>query len=40
MTDFVLEKTLIFDNANSTYKDCENAIEAIFKYANLLKQPL
>ncbi len=40
MTDFVLQKTLIFDNANSTYKDCENAIEAIFKYANLLKQPL
>ena len=40
MTDFVLQKTLIFDNANSTYKDCEKAIEAIFKYANLLKQPL
>ena len=38
MTDFVLSKELILDNDN--YKESDNAIDSIFKYANFLKQPL
>ena len=38
MTDFILSKESILDNDN--YKESDNTIDFIFKYANFLKQPL